>query len=45
MTPENVRAQMGTIRSPEGQEEYTQGGQQTMKFVSKAAAAAGVKMG
>ena len=45
MTPENVRAQMVTIRSADGQEEYTQGGQQTMKFVSKAAAAAGVKMG
>ncbi len=45
MTPENVRVQMATIRNAEAQEEYTQGGQQTMKFVSKAAAAAGVKMG
>ena len=45
MTPENVRAQMAEIKSADGQEEYTQGGQQTMKFVSKAAAAAGVKMG
>ena len=45
MTPENVRAHMETIRSPEGQEEYTQGGQQTMKFVGKAAAASGIKLG
>ncbi len=45
MTPENVRAQMSQIRNAQGQEEYTQGGQQTMKFVGKAAAAAGVKMG
>lgn len=44
-TPENVRASFKDIASPEGQEEYVQGGQQTMKFVGKAAAALGIKLG
>ena len=38
-TPENVMANMDKIRDGAGQEEYTNGGQQTMKFVSQAAAA------
>ena len=44
-TPENVRAMMEQISNPEGQAEYVQGGQQSMKFVGKAAAALGVKLG
>lgn len=44
-TPENVRAQMGNINNPEGQQELVQGGQQSMKFIGKAAAALGIKMG
>lgn len=43
-TPENVRAAMDTINSAEGQQEYVQGGQQSMKFIGKAAAALGVKI-
>lgn len=43
-TPENVRAQMGDINHPEGQQELVQGGQQSMKFIGKAAAALGIKM-
>ena len=35
-TAENVMANMDKIRDGEGQEEYTQGGQQTMKFVTAA---------
>jgi len=42
--PENVRAAMDQINSPEGQQEFIQGGQQSMKFIGKAAAALGVKM-
>ncbi len=44
-TPENVRAQMGNINNPEGQQELVQGGQQSMKFIGKAAAALGIKTG
>ena len=43
-TPENVRAQMETINKSDGQQELVQGGQQSMKFIGKAAAALGVKM-
>lgn len=43
-TPENVRAAMDQINSAEGQQEYVQGGQQSMKFIGKAAAALGVKI-
>lgn len=35
-TAENVMANMDKIIDPSGQEEYTQGGQQTMKFVTAA---------
>ena len=38
-TAENVMANMDKIRDGAGQEEYTNGGQQTMKFVTQAAAA------
>ncbi|WP_417449661.1 SDR family NAD(P)-dependent oxidoreductase [Kordiimonas sp.] len=44
-TPENVRAQMADINIAEGQQELVQGGQQSMKFIGKAAAALGIKMG
>lgn len=44
-TPENVRAAFDDVSNPEGQQEFVQGGQQTMKFVGKAAAALGVKVG
>lgn len=44
-TPENVRAAFDDVSSPDGQQEFVQGGQQTMKFVGKAAAALGVKVG
>ena len=44
-TPENVRAAIADVDNPEGQQEFVQGGQQTMKFVTKAAAALGVKVG
>jgi NAD(P)-dependent dehydrogenase (short-subunit alcohol dehydrogenase family) len=37
-TPENVANLIDKITDPEGQEEYTSGGQQTMKFVTQAAA-------
>lgn len=37
-TPENVAALLDKIRDGEGQEEYTNGGEQTMKFVTQAAA-------
>ncbi len=43
-TPENVRAGMETINDPTGQQEFVQGGQQSMKFIGKAAAALGVKI-
>ncbi len=43
-TPENVRAAMGDINNPEGQQELIQGGQQSMKFIGKAAQALGVKI-
>jgi len=44
-TPENVRAAMADVSNSEGQQEFVQGGQQTMKFVTKAAAALGAKVG
>lgn len=44
-TPENVRAAFADVSNPEGQQEFVQGGQQTMKFVTKAAAALGAKAG
>lgn len=37
-TPENVAKFIDKITDPAGQEEYTSGGQQTMKFVTQAAA-------
>lgn len=44
-TPENVRAAFKELSNPEGQQELVQGGQQSMKFIGKAAAALGVKIG
>ena len=38
-TPEKVRAAWDAISDPEGQQEFVTGGQQSMKFVGKAAAA------
>lgn len=43
-TPENVRASFDDLSNPEGQRELVQGGQQSMKFIGKAAATLGVKM-
>ena len=44
-TGENVLAQIKKIRDEQGQEEYTSGASQTMKFVTNAAKALGVKLG
>jgi NAD(P)-dependent dehydrogenase (short-subunit alcohol dehydrogenase family) len=44
-TPENVRAAIADVDNPEGQQEFVQGGQQSIKFITKAAAALGVKVG
>lgn len=44
-TPENVRAGFDDLSNTEGQQELVQGGQQSMKFIGKAAAALGVKVG
>lgn len=44
-TPENVRAAFADVSNPEGQQEFVQGGQQTIKFATKAANALGVKLG
>lgn len=44
-TPENVRAAFADLSDPAGQQEFVQGGQQSIKFISKAAAALGVKIG
>lgn len=44
-TPENVAAHIDAIKDPAGQDEFQSGGQQTMKFVGKAAAHFGVKIG
>ena len=44
-TAENVLAQIKAIRDGEGQEEYTSGAGQTMKFVSRAAKALGLNLG
>lgn len=37
-TPENIAARFDEIRDPEGQQEFTGGGEQTMKFLHKAMA-------
>ena len=44
-TGENVLAQIKKIRDEQGQEEYTSGASQTMKFVTNAAKALGIKLG
>lgn len=44
-TPEHVAANIEAIIDPAGQQMFEQGGQQTMKFVAKAAAHSGVKLG
>ncbi|WP_417482127.1 SDR family NAD(P)-dependent oxidoreductase [Maricaulis sp.] len=44
-TPENVAANIDAIIDPAGQQMFEQGGQQTMKFLAKAAAHFGVKLG
>ncbi|MFW6413599.1 MAG: SDR family NAD(P)-dependent oxidoreductase [Oceanicaulis sp.] len=44
-TPENVMAALGQITSASGQEEYTEGGSQTFKFLKAAADHHGVKLG
>ena len=44
-TAENVLAQIKAIRDGEGQEEYTSGAGQTMKFESRAAKALGLNLG
>lgn len=43
-TPEKVMAAWDIISDPEGQHLYANGGEQVMKFVGKAAAAAGVSL-
>ncbi len=44
-TPEGVAANLDAIIAADGQELYEQGGQQTMKFLGKAAGHFGVKLG
>ncbi|MGK0266994.1 MAG: NAD(P)-dependent dehydrogenase (short-subunit alcohol dehydrogenase family) [Maricaulis sp.] len=44
-TPEHVAANIAAIIDPAGQQMFEQGGQQTMKFLAKAAAHLGVKLG
>ncbi len=44
-TPENVAAHFADISNPAGQHLYEGGGEQVMKFVTKAAAVAGLKLG
>lgn len=44
-TPENVAAHFAEISDPTGQHLYEGGGEQVMKFVTKAAAVAGLKLG
>ncbi|WP_417477149.1 SDR family NAD(P)-dependent oxidoreductase [Maricaulis sp.] len=44
-TPEHVAANIDAIIDPAGQQMFEQGGQQTMKFLAKAAAHFGVKLG
>lgn len=44
-TPENVAKNFDRIVSPEGQQEFEQGGQQTFKFIEYAAKHFGVKLG
>ncbi|MBU6406982.1 MAG: SDR family NAD(P)-dependent oxidoreductase [Alphaproteobacteria bacterium] len=44
-TPEEVEARFAAISDEAGQHIYTDGGGQVLKFVGKAAAAAGVKLG
>ena len=43
-TPENVRANIDAINSPEGAQMFTVGGQQTNKFVAKAMQHFGIEM-
>ncbi len=43
-TPEKVRENMAAITAADNQQEYMQGGQQTMKFVGYAASHFGIKM-
>ena len=45
LTPENVAAQFDSILDPSAQKEFTAGGEQTIKFLTKAAAHHGVKLG
>jgi len=44
-TPENVAARLPDILNPAGQEEYEEGGRQTMKFLQHATRHFGVKLG
>lgn len=44
-TPETIAARLAEITEPAGAHEYDQGAGQTLKFLSKAAEAAGVKLG
>lgn len=44
-TPEDVAANIDAITDAGGQQMFEQGGQQTMKFIAKAAAHLGVKLG
>lgn len=44
-TPENIAAQFGAISDAAGAEVFEQGGQQVMKFVTKAAQALGIALG
>lgn len=44
LTPENVAANWEMITDPSGQKEFTQGSEQTVKFLTKAAGALGIKL-
>ncbi|MHA6289559.1 SDR family NAD(P)-dependent oxidoreductase [Maricaulis sp. CAU 1757] len=44
-TPENIRARFGDITDPAGQTDPQAGGEQSIKFLQKAAAHLGVKLG
>ena len=44
-TPEAIAERFAELADPATAKEYTQGGEQVMKFVGKAAAAAGLKLG
>ena len=43
-SPENIAAQWDAITNPDGAEEYTMGGQQSMKFLSEASKALGLDL-